>query len=328
MRSLILVSIVVAALVAACGGGSSKLTSIAATPSPSASATAPDTQTLSDHEPELRSTFIGFEKDILSGNALNAYSYASDGFKQKCSLLDFTTIIGFVKTLLGDIKDADVNVEITDIRYDAGKAFVTAKTSVMGGDFSSDANDDEGYWVWENGAWKISSDQAQPCEGLGASASSTSTPGPTGPGTTRANPMPLGSSVRTGDLEVTVLRADLNADARTFADSSFATPARAGFRYVVVRVRVRNAGNGEDTIDASEGDFGMTGSANVLYEPYDDNSSCGFLTQDRLQAKLFPGGSADGNVCFQVPSDEQDLLLVVSPFISFKGSDRRYLALQ
>ena len=30
----------------------------------------------------------------------------------------------------------------------------------------------------------------------------------------------------------------------------------------------------------------------------------------------------------QIPSDEQDLLLVVSPFISFKGSDRRYLALQ
>ena len=152
MRTLIAVSIVVAALVAACGGGSSKPTSIAATPSPSASATAPDTQTLSDHEPELRSTFIAFEKDILSGNALNAYSYASDGFKQKCSLLGFTTIIGFVKTLLGDIKDADVNVEITDIRYDTGRAFVTAKTSLVGGDFSSDANDDEGYWVWENGA--------------------------------------------------------------------------------------------------------------------------------------------------------------------------------
>ena len=95
-----------------------------------------------------------------------------------------------------------------------------------------------------------------------------------------------------------------------------------------MRVRIRNAGSGEDTLDASEGDFGMTGSANVLYEPYDDKSSCGFLTQDRLQAKLFPGGSAEGNVCFQVPSDEQDLLLVVSPFISFKGSDRRYLALQ
>src|SRR3954467_3411401 len=91
--------------------------------------------------------------------------------------------------------------------------------------------------------------------------------------------------------------------------------------YVVVRVRVRNAGSGEDTVDAAEGDFGMTGSANVLYEPYDDKSSCGFLTRDRLQGELFPGGSCGGNVCFQIPADERDLLLVVSPFISFKGSD-------
>src|SRR5205085_2348489 len=106
-----------------------------------------------------------------------------------------------------------------------GKAFVTAKTSVSGGDFSSDANDDEGYWVWENAAWKIASDQAQPCEGLGTNASTTSTPAPTGPGSSRSNAAPLGSPVRTGDLEVTVLTADLNADASTFGDSSFATPA-------------------------------------------------------------------------------------------------------
>src|SRR5207248_87191 len=110
MRSLILISIVAVAVLGACGGGGSKPTSTAGTESPTASA--PDSQTLSDHEPELRSTFVAFEKDILSGNALSAYSFASDGFKQKCSLLDFTTIIGFVKTLLGDVNDADVKVEI------------------------------------------------------------------------------------------------------------------------------------------------------------------------------------------------------------------------
>jgi hypothetical protein len=328
MRNLVLASIV-AALLVACRGGSGNPTSTPpAESTPAASATGTQTQTLSEHEPELRTAYVDFEKQILAGKALNAYSYASDEFKQKCSLLDFTTIIGFVKTLLGDVKDTDVNVEITDIRYEPGKAFVTAKTSISGGDFSSDANDDEGYWVWENASWKIASDQAQPCEGLGTSASTTSTPAPTGPGSSRSNAVPLGSPVRTGDLEVTVLTADLDADATTFGDSSFATPARSGFRYVVVRVHVRNAGTGEDTIDASEGDFGMTGSANVLYEPYDDKSSCGFLTRDRLEAKLFPGGSADGNVCFQIPADERDVLLVVSPFISFKGSDRRYLALQ
>ncbi len=321
-------------LAASCGSGASRPTSTpdaqtpATTASPLAAATI-DPAELPAHETELRTAFEQFERDLLAGNAAHAYTYASDSLKQKCSLLDFVTLLAIVKGLLGDVADGDLNVNITNVRYDAGKAYVAATSTVGGEDLSSTTSDESmGYWIWENGGWKIDTSEDKPCAGISSGNSGTPTPGPTGPGTSRRDPIPLGSSVRTGDLEATVLNANLDAADEIMAASQFAKPPKPGNHYVLVRVRVQNVGTGEDTLDVSEGDFSMTGSANILYEPYDNKSTCDFVTPDRLDAHLYPGGTAEGNVCFQIPADEQNLLLVASPFPSFKSSDRRYLALQ
>jgi len=72
----------------------------------------------------------------------------------------------------------------------------------------------------------------------------------------------------------------------------------------------------------------MTGSGNKVYEPYGDGSSCGFDVPDELSAKLFPGGTAEGNICMQVPRSERNLILIFAPQFSFDSKGRRYLALE
>ena len=111
-----------------------------------------------------------------------------------------------------------------------------------------------------------------------------------------------------------------------FASNS--TPV-ASNRFVLIHLRVTNTGSGDKTADVSESNFGMTGSRNVLYEAYGDKTSCGFANEGRIEAKLFPGGAAEGDVCFQTPRDESGLLLVAMPEVfSFNGTDKRYIRLQ
>ena len=78
---------------------------------------------------------------------------------------------------------------------------------------------------------------------------------------------------------------------------------------------------------APPGSAGHSGSRNVLYDTFDEASSCGFL-DDEISGEMFPGGELEGWVCFQAPADEADLILVVEPFFSFDDGDRRYIALE
>lgn len=66
----------------------------------------------------------------------------------------------------------------------------------------------------------------------------------------------------------------------------------------------------------------------MLYEAYDDKSFCPGILPDRLQGNLFPGGSTEGDVCFQVPADETGLILTISPSFGFNTNERRYIKLQ
>ena len=150
----------------------------------------------------------------------------------------------------------------------------------------------------------------------------------TGPGSRRAEAVALGGAILTpSGREVRVLDVDNDAWPAVEAENSFNDPPKAGKRMVLIAVEVTNRSTQDETISASVGDFSLTGSNNAVYDPYDEDSTCGIIP-DELRGELFPDGAASGNVCFQVPEDETGLILIVDPFFSFDQSDRRYLALE
>ena len=324
-------------LAAACGGDSDKPSPAAGTSSPAASATAKppaDEKDLRSHEAELRDAATAWQKSLFTAGAVKTYSYFADDFKDKCPLDDFAGLVALVKVFLGDVKDDDIEVEITGIRYEGGKAFVDSTGTINGDELSPDDDDEEypEYWVRQDGDWKVTTDDPHPCDTAGAfggdSSSDEKTPAATGPGTSRADAVAIGTAVRASDTEVTVLTVDLDAEDVVAEESSFPSTPEPGNRFVLARVRVKAVGAGDDTIDVGQNNFSMTGSANVVYEAYGENTSCGYSVADQLDAKLFPGGTAEGTVCFQVPRSDRGLILIFEPQFSFNNKDRRYLAMQ
>jgi hypothetical protein len=232
---------------------------------------------------------------------------------------------------LGDLDEDEVEVEVTNIRFEDDRAFVTATGTIQGEEIDSEGDDEfSDYWVYEDGEWKWGTDEDDPCD----SSFSTDTdddddkPAATGPGSSRDEPLPLGDSIEVESLRYTVLEADLDAADQLEMLSEFPSTPEAGRRVVLARVRVEHVGDsGDDSIEVYESDFSITGSNNVLYDSFDEGVSCGFV-DGTLSGEMFPGGELEGYVCFQVPEDETDLLLVVEPSLSFNNEGRRFLALE
>ena len=145
----------------------------------------------------------------------------------------------------------------------------------------------------------------------------TPTAGANRPGGTRATAVSLGSSVVVEETwKVTVLSVNKDAANVVEANSSFFEEPAADERVVLIKVRVENVSKDDESQSIGDFEFNMTGSHNQLYNSYDDDYSCGFL-DDSLQAELFPGGQETGDICFRIPRDETNLLLVYDGF--FEG---------
>ncbi|HLB24472.1 MAG TPA: DUF4352 domain-containing protein [Dehalococcoidia bacterium] len=319
---------------AACSGGSDKNDDNGGDGDETPAATrtkAPSTGggDLEEHEDELRETAVDAYKAIFGEGALDAYKFASADFKEKCSLDDFISIIAFVKIFLGNIDAEDIDVEVTGVRYEDGKAFVEIAGTIKGeeltaGDESDDFSD---YWIYEDGQWKWGTDDDDPCDTSINAGGDDATPA-TGPGSSRAEPAPLGEPVDAGDLRVTVLTADLDAADQLADLGDFPSTPVPGRRTVLARVMVEHIGEDPDeTVQVYESDFKITGSKNIIYDSFSDDTSCGFL-EEALQGEMFPGGQLEGYVCFQVPEDETDLLLIAEPSFSFGDEGRRFFALE
>lgn len=312
------------------GSGGEKTSSAETPTSTRTRATSSDDGDLSKHEEELRETVPVAYKAIFASGAVEAYKYASDDFKEKCSLSDFAGIIGFVRVFLGDVNEEDITVEVTDVTYDDDRAFVTVKGSIMGEDFSPDQGDDEfsDFWVYEGGEWKWGTDEEEPCDSSFDGGSVDNATPASGPGSSRDEAAAIGESIEVGDLRITVLEADTDAASRLETLSEFPSTPVPGRRVVLIRLEVEHIGSDRDeTIQVYESDYKITGSANVIYDSFGDDTSCGFL-EDSLQGEMFPGGSLEGNICFQVPENETDLLLVSEPSFSFDDEGRRFFVLE
>ena len=120
---------------------------------------------------------------------------------------------------------------------------------------------------------------------------------------------------------------DLDGWTRVQAENTFNDPPLEDRRMALVTVSVTYSGTGDETVSVSSNEFSLTGSNSIVYRSFDDGVYCGGIP-DQLNGELFSGGTLEGNLCFQYPEDETNLILIVEPMFSFDSSERRYLALE
>jgi hypothetical protein len=173
------------------------------------------------------------------------------------------------------------------------------------------------------------------CQGMPVSAAAP-TPTPTAPtpspspspapgaGLTRDNPVPFGQTLTAPPgWDITVSNVDWDAWPEVHAENMFNDPPEEGYRMVMVTVRAKNVQAGDETDTIWDSDFEMVGSRNIVYTTFE--RSCGVIPDD-LWAEVFPGGTVEGNVCFQAGINETNLLLIAA--LTWSNADRRYFALQ
>lgn len=281
-----------------------------------------------DDEANIRETLEGFAQAVNDSDFAKAYGYFSEECQDSVSLSEFSAGLAFAALFIGEGELEVTNVRVIELTSDS--ALVDADITITGIDdeFTSEEDQEPFELVKEGGRWRTTDCADETTEPAFFPPDDDDATPATGPGTSRAEALPLGDSILTpSGLEVRVIEVDGDAWPVVESENSFNDPPKPGKRMVLITVEVANRSTQDETVSVSVAQFSLTGSNNTVYDPYDEDSACGIIP-DELRGELFPDGAASGNVCFQVPEDETGLILIVDPFFSFDQSDRRYLALE
>ena len=130
---------------------------------------------------------------------------------------------------------------------------------------------------------------------------------PDSPGITLDNPHAAGD-VLVGSNGLQVQVTGVMQDAEEFLIQSFPdNPSpQPGNRYYMLALRVFNL-TGADSVNVSHSHFRLIGSSHIDYNPV--IHSCGSIP-DQLEGEIAKGGQLEGKLCFQMPVDEDDLVLI------------------
>lgn len=137
-------------------------------------------------------------------------------------------------------------------------------------------------------------------------------------GTSRENPLPLGSTIENNDWEVTVNSVEFKADAKIKAENPYNDDAKPGNEQILVNLTYKYKGNkpeGEYLFPVV--DF-VTPSGNSI--SWTDTF---LMAPDRIDSSkvMYNGATVTGNVPFEVPAaDAQNGVLAVTP--GFVGNKR------
>ena len=160
----------------------------------------------------------------------------------------------------------------------------------------------------------------------------TSTPtSSTAAGFSRGNPVPMGRSLVTEGIEITVVRVLNGAPAWELLspDDLLNEPPAPGMKYVLVTVKVRNVSSSTEPYSVDYFDFSLVGSSNIAFNPFD---ILVFLPdtgdESELSVSLYRGGEKVGSIAFYVPENETGLVLVSSLGFSLAQENLRYFELK
>ncbi|MEA2024386.1 MAG: hypothetical protein U9N79_08885 [Actinomycetota bacterium] len=133
---------------------------------------------------------------------------------------------------------------------------------------------------------------------------------------TLEDPVRPGVWAGVGDVDVVVLAVDVEATDAILAENEFNDAPAAGSRFVMWRVAVANAG--EDVVlSLGEVSFSVVGPSAVAYDMY---AGCGVVPDELdMFRDVFPGGSLEGNICWEVTDDDADALVLLADEFSVDG---------
>jgi hypothetical protein len=162
--------------------------------------------------------------------------------------------------------------------------------------------------------------------GSGGVPSGGGTTAPPGPGSSAADPAPLGTEVTPAKgWPVKVNSANLDADADVAKAARYMTPS-PGNKYVAVDITTTN-GTGRPAAIGTGVTLKLLGSSGVAHDR-------AYLTQYPKEldtmAQLQPGVTVSGMLVFEVPADEiPSLVLLAEPLLTLdENEDQRFLALK
>lgn len=145
-------------------------------------------------------------------------------------------------------------------------------------------------------------------------------PTPLPPGMAYENPVPVGKPVATdNDFEITVLGIKRDAWQEIEQANMFNQPAREGYEYVLVHTQVKNLGSEDETQQVASYEFRLTGSYGVI------RSSTSVVINNELEGEMFGGGILEGQLVYEIPRDETNLILIYDPGIAVSP---RWLAIE
>lgn len=154
----------------------------------------------------------------------------------------------------------------------------------------------------------------------------TYTPIPMG---SSANPVPAGQSYTMANgWRVTVLSFDSDAWPEVQAENQFNDPSLPGQHMVMIRLRVEYVGEEYEPYSMFDAIFRLSGSSGREYTTFGDLSRCGVIP-DPLYAKGYRGSIDEGNICFQIPNEESNLIIVCDVITGqYRTLGRAYFAVQ
>ncbi len=132
------------------------------------------------------------------------------------------------------------------------------------------------------------------------------------PGTTKQNPLPIGTPATYSDgWEVTVMAGTPDATAQIIALDATNLPPDAGKQYFLATVQVRYLG-AEPAIAFAAG-YTLR-SVGPSQQAYTFEHGCGVIPNPFPETEVGPGSTLTGNLCWEVPAaDAAGLLLFYSP---------------
>ena len=137
-------------------------------------------------------------------------------------------------------------------------------------------------------------------------------------GAGRTNPVPYGDSLTHDDMEVTVPEVSRLAKEGTFFSGlSLREAPRKGYHYVAIKLRLRNVGDRNETRTYSKDHFWVTGNLVFVYGEVISPES-GEFQLDR--GEFFGGGEITGAIAVEIPSVDDQLVLIYSPPFSSNAS--------
>jgi hypothetical protein len=217
---------------------------------------------------------------------------------------------GFLESLLDGVDVDDLDVETTVVDYEGETASVEVSFVGPGGDAieSLGVGSDQIDMVYENGKWVDAG-----CDFLDESEIETeeveATLAELGYAGTRDDPVPAGVAVPVGDGYVLAVDS-LTPDAfdALSAEIEFLPEPEVGDQYVLLGATVGYEG-AEEPQSVAGVDVQAVGPNSIGIDSY----GCGgFSSRLGGSTELFVGGVVDGELCFAVPNDQVDDLLITA----------------